>query len=77
MPNALRKARNDVAGMGTTEAEILEIQPDAKLLFDQIQVLKAKMYEAQKQAQQQAAEPFLAEIEELEIEYAMFLKLSA
>jgi len=77
MTELLKKARNAVAELGTTETEILEIQPDAKILFDQIQTLKAEMYEVQKKAQRDAAGPFLEKIEELELEYAMFLKLSA
>ncbi len=77
MTELLKKARYAIADMGSTEAEILAIQPDAKTLFDEIQAIKADMYVAQKEAQQKAAGPFMEKIEELELEYAMFLKLSA
>lgn len=75
--NTLKKARYDIASLGSTETEILEEHSSAKELFDEIQKLREEMYEAQKAAQAKAAEPFLEKIEELEAEYALFLKISS
>lgn len=77
MSDALKKVRSSIAEMGNTEEGILSEQPEARSLFNQIQDLKLKMGQAQIKAFEKASEPFLEQINDLEEEYAVFLKLSS
>ena len=76
MNDALKKARSSISAIGTTEEDILLEQPAARELVMEIQKIKQQMFDAQIKAIEEISKRFLKKIEDLEEEYAIFLKLS-
>lgn len=69
------QARRDLVSSGGSEVDVRQNLPSMTELWDEIQILRAEMNKAKKKASQEAAEPFLERITELEDQYALALKL--
>lgn len=69
------QARRELVSSGGSEVDIRQNLPSVSDLWKEIQVLKAEINEAKKKAAEEAAEPFLERITELEDQYALALKL--
>lgn len=70
-------ARQSLLEKGSTEFDLREKQPGLKSAWENLQKLKAEMYEAVNKASEEAAAPFQEEIEKLEKRYLLLLKMSA
>lgn len=69
--DALRKVRKELKDTGRSKGET------ADYYLQHILDLRRRMNEAKVAAMREAEEPFLEELAEIEIEYAVFLKMSS
>lgn len=73
----IKQSRKEMAEAGTTEVSIREKIPGIDELWREIQDLRQQMNEAKKKAANEAAEPFLEKIKDLENQIAFIAKLSS
>lgn len=77
MTDNISAVRKKLAKNGSTELSIQEDMPGVDEIWQQIQNLRTEMNRAKKRAAEQAAEPYLKKIKDLEDQYSMILKLSS
>lgn len=77
MSQLLQQARADLAAAGKSEFSLHDKFENMTELFKKIQLLREEMNFAKKEAAEQAAKPYLELIEEIQTEYALFIKLSS
>jgi len=70
------QARRELVKSGQSELDMHQNLPGSVELWEEIQKLKAEMNKAKKAAAKEAAAPFLEQIEELEAQYALAIRLS-
>lgn len=71
----LAKVRRSLMEMGASEMREAASDETLQANFDRLQELRREMNEAKKEAAAKAAEPYLEVIEQVEKQYAMYLKL--
>jgi chromosome segregation ATPase len=76
MDDTLKQTRGNIAQNKTSEIEIAQDHPAAADLLARIQDLKGQKYLALQKAIQRINEEFNPIIQELETEYAFFIKLA-
>lgn len=75
--SVLERVRKELKDSGRDAFGAAEANPALDEIMDQIQALRMEMNIAKKQAAEKAAAPFLEQINQLESDYALILKLSA
>lgn len=73
----LPEIRRSLLKLGASETGDQQDNEILKGLWEQMQVIRAEMNEAKKQAASDAAKPYLDAMEQIEKRYAMFIKLSS
>jgi outer membrane murein-binding lipoprotein Lpp len=73
----LDKLRKSIAAGGKNEVDARNNQEELKKLFAQKQQLLQEMNAAKKQAAEEAAAPFLAQIKEIDEYYCVLLTLTS
>lgn len=73
----LEQVRRTLKSSGMSEAQLSADHDAVKGLFGRLQELREEMNEAKKAAAAEAAAPYLAEMEKIEKQYAMLIRLSA
>lgn len=76
MTDTLKTARKNIAEAGGNELTACKNQPAAQKMWEKIQILRSKRYNAIKTAIETASKPFDEEIADLEEQYALFLRLA-
>lgn len=74
--SVLEKVRKELKDSGRDVLSVLDTNPALEEIMDQIQALRMEMNSAKKKAAEEAAKPFLEQINDLESEYSLILKLS-
>ena len=73
----LQQVREQLKNIGSSEFEAVASNENLQALFDQRQALKAEMNAAKKEAAARAAEPYEIELDRIERQYALYIKLSS